>query len=318
MQNSGREKMGKKYLETKNKSLESSILGVWKTAVEEGAGRMDGRTAEYRNHRKKLESARQRREEKKVSVKKEEPVNPKDREDLDGSSNATGRGGAETAKKMKRAQEPAPGQMAETNKNDKSDDGEGLDAVQPKAVKKKFKDRKDKDIDNDGDVDDSDKFLHKRRKAVSKAVSKEEVDLDNNVEEYAQNAYFKVQSMKAALAKVWGLEEGKDVEVEEGLENSSNPANKQHLCAKNVVHEEWGDGKCITAQHADPDEEGNVAWYDVMFEHGIEKGVSINELKVTKAEGHMHASHDPKKKMKKTETGKKPAAIDLKPKIDDK
>ena len=60
----------------------------------------------------------------------------------------------------------------ETNKNDKSDDGDGLDAVQPKAVKKKFKDRKDKDIDNDGDVDDSDKFLHKRRKAISKAVGK--------------------------------------------------------------------------------------------------------------------------------------------------
>ena len=53
------------------------------------------------------------------------------------------------------------------------DDGEGLDKVQPKAVKKKFKDRKDKDIDNDGDVDDSDKFLHKRRKAVSKAMAKE-------------------------------------------------------------------------------------------------------------------------------------------------
>ena len=63
--------------------------------------------------------------------------------------------------------------QAEDNTNDKSDDGEGLDKVQPKAVKKKFKDRKDKDIDNDGDVDDSDRFLHKRRKAVSKAMAKE-------------------------------------------------------------------------------------------------------------------------------------------------
>ena len=49
-----------------------------------------------------------------------------------------------------------------------------LDPVNPKAVKKKFDDRKDKDIDNDGDVDSSDKYLHKRRKAVSKAVKGEE------------------------------------------------------------------------------------------------------------------------------------------------
>ena len=61
----------------------------------------------------------------------------------------------------------------ETNKNDKSDDGDGLDAVQPDAVKKKFKDRKDKDIDNDGDVDDSDKYLHKKRQAITKAIKKE-------------------------------------------------------------------------------------------------------------------------------------------------
>ena len=71
-------------------------------------------------------------------------------------------------------QEAAKKQQSETNKNDKSDDGEGMDAVQPKAVKKKFDDRKDKDIDNDGDTDSSDKFLHKKRKAISKAISKDE------------------------------------------------------------------------------------------------------------------------------------------------
>ena len=45
-----------------------------------------------------------------------------------------------------------------------------LDPVNKTAVKKKFDDRKDKDIDNDGDVDSTDKYLHKRRKAISKEI----------------------------------------------------------------------------------------------------------------------------------------------------
>ena len=61
-------------------------------------------------------------------------------------------------------------------KDDEDDNEDDLDDVNPKAVKKKFKNRKDKDIDNDGDVDDSDKFLHKKRKAISKAVAKDEED----------------------------------------------------------------------------------------------------------------------------------------------
>ena len=49
---------------------------------------------------------------------------------------------------------------------------EALDPVDKKELKGKHKDRKDKDIDNDGDVDSTDKYLHKRRKAVSKAMKK--------------------------------------------------------------------------------------------------------------------------------------------------
>ncbi len=91
--------------------------------------------------------------------------------------------------------------MKEDNTNDKSDDGEGMDKVQPKALKKKFKDRKDKDIDNDGDVDSSDRYLHKRRKAVSKAIKKEEsiFDIQGN----------RNLSMREALAKIWKTGAGK-------------------------------------------------------------------------------------------------------------
>ena len=59
---------------------------------------------------------------------------------------------------------------------------EALDPVNKDAVKKKFKDRKDKDIDNDGDVDSSDEYLHKKRKAISKAM-KEMTDAIEALEE---------------------------------------------------------------------------------------------------------------------------------------
>ena len=138
---------------------------------------------------------------------------------------------------------------------------EKMDAVNKTAVKKKFDDRKDKDIDNDGDVDSSDKFLHKRRKAISKAMSKDEGNKfgkaladarENgdktfvvsgqtyNVEDYNQDENYDVGtpentkakldatpgqsqddwnqqvetmqqkniSMREALAKMWGVEEG--------------------------------------------------------------------------------------------------------------
>ena len=64
--------------------------------------------------------------------------------------------------------------VEEDASNDKEDDGEGMDKVDPKALKKKFKDRKDGDINNDGKRDSTDKYLHKRRKEISKAIDKED------------------------------------------------------------------------------------------------------------------------------------------------
>jgi hypothetical protein len=46
-----------------------------------------------------------------------------------------------------------------------------LDPVNHKELKGDHSDRKDKDLDNDGKVDDTDKYLHSRRKKVSKIIA---------------------------------------------------------------------------------------------------------------------------------------------------
>ena len=151
--------------------------------------------------------------------------------------------------------------------------------------------KEDGDIDNDGDKDASDKYLAKRRKTVAKAIKKDKKE---------GNAFgMALKSAKDNGEKTFVVS-GKTYKVE-GLEDSPNTANSQHLCAKNVVHENWGNGTPISGQHAEPDAEGDIAWYDVMFEHGIEKGVSINELKVTKAESHHHSEKKKKKMDEKVE-----------------
>ena len=169
--------MGKKYLDTKGGTLESSILGVWKQAAT----------------------------------------------------------------------------VTETNKNDKSDDGEGLDAVQPKAVKKKFKDRKDKDIDNDGDTDSSDEYLHKRRKAVGKAMATEArqlkdkkkemmVSLKGNVKVidkadwpmFKKKGYVQAEEVEVAehLAKIKGntpADQGRRAAVEDDIERAEKKGDKKEV-----------------------------------------------------------------------------------------
>jgi len=86
--------------------------------------------------------------------------------------------------------------------NDSEDDsGETLDPVDKGELKGKLKDREDKDVDNDGDVDDADKFLHKKRKAISKAIKKEDHDCDEIHPDVSHKEWGKTQ------------EEGADLEI---------------------------------------------------------------------------------------------------------
>ena len=127
----------------------------------------------------------------------------------------------------------------------------------------------DADIDNDGDTDSSDEYLHNRRKAIKKAMKKEE------------------KCSTCGMMNCKCKHEATDLDadnVEKAL---------RHDCATHVASESWGYGECISGQHTlEEQEDGSaiVTHYDVMFEHGIEKDVPVEELKIMAEKSHLHAS----------------------------
>ena len=119
--------------------------------------------------------------------------------------------------------------------------------------------KEDGDIDNDGDKDASDKYLAKRRKAVSKAIKSEKKEnfigtSDNtkskldatpgqSSDEWNQQVEImqkKNTSMREALAKVWGFDEGK------------NPFEKEEN-VKAKKEDKTLTGKPMTKVSVDPD-----------------------------------------------------------------
>ena len=76
-------------------------------------------------------------------------------------------------------------------------------------------------------------------------------------------------------------------------------ASTLHMCAKNVMHEKFGRGECLYGMHAEPDENGHVSHYDIMFNHGIEKDMPITECEVLHERNHGPKGHNMKKKKDK-------------------
>jgi len=70
----------------------------------------------------------------------------------------------------------------------------------------------------------------------------------------------------------------------------------QHYCAKHVFSDVYGEGVVVEGQHADPDENGDIEWYTVQFDHG-EEVIFTEDVEVMMAE--YHNNHSPMNKKAK-------------------
>ena len=101
-----------------------------------------------------------------------------------------------------------------------------------------------------------------------------------------------IKEAYAGIHEGYGKKEEKE-EKEEGCVPKSEKG--EHNCAKKVCHEQFGEGQCIFGEHAEPDENGFVSHYDVLFGHGVEKNVPVSEMEVLFSES--HGGHKKKKTM---------------------
>ena len=227
--------MGKKYLDTKEGSLEQSVLGVWQTAIDEGEARMDGRTKQYKEHRAKLESRRSKAQEKLDPVGKE-----------------------------------------------------------------------DGDIDNDGDKDSTDKYLAKRRKAISKAIKKDKKEETDLEEGPFSSKSSKIQTKVAPAVKTFKdkgkKSKSKKEEVEESYEIGTDEYRKH-------------------TQDVTPGEDGE--WVDAVKKKNESMREALAKVWNTTEDKNpfkKEAKKDLTKEVKngKTMTGKKVASVDINPTIKEK
>lgn len=233
----------------------------------------------------------------------------------------------------------------------------------------------DADIDNDGDVDSSDEYLHKRRKAIKKSMKENEVEpeqakdgmkkcpecggsMENHHPECSKYTSSEKKKMKEddrntneavdhkkqydrhmelhykhANKGDWDKAEhhgkkaedhaekhfkktgkkikdpgytGDSVHIESvNLDAKSAEKALKHDCASHVTSEQWGYGECIPGQHTleeTAEGEARVTHYDVMFEHGVEFNVPVEELTIVAEKNHSHKAKKeamtPKQKQK--------------------
>jgi len=183
----------------------------------------------------------------------------------------------------------------------------------------------DADIDNDGDVDSSDEYLHNRRATIKKKMKhsksgklghKDVAEASDEMDECPECGG-STENHDPDCSRV---ESSKKKKLEDDLDAKSAGKAMKHDCATHVASESWGYGECISGQHTLVEQEDGTAivtHYDVMFEHGIEENVAVEDLTILREKSHMHASKQymDRGKGKMANDGANKAATDAKARI---
>ena len=166
--------------------------------------------------------------------------------------------------------------------------------------KKKNGKKADKDYDGDGKVESSkDEYFGSKDKAIKKDMGKDvkeerwwDVDMNEAVYGGKKEAPKDTRMVVTAADKKANTPAyqkykagSKLYKAADHMDEGYGKKKKKHDCASKVKHEEYGVGNCIAEMH-DLVENGNVAHYDVLFGHGVEKHVPVESLQIL--EGHMH------------------------------
>lgn len=132
--------------------------------------------------------------------------------------------------------------------------------------------KSDADIDNDGDVDSSDKYLHKRRKAIAKSMKKEGGAKVTPCPKC--NGSMENHEPECPLAKSESCGSDHKKNKKEEVEYNNQP----------VVSEQWGFGEVIETT-----DEG----LNVYFDHGVEFNVPVSSLTFLEDKKHTKGATKP-------------------------
>ena len=267
--------LGEDYINAKTLATESAVSALYKVFVEHHQKDKDGNTIP---HEDELNESDEKTFKVRVTDKKtgKSYVRMASRTkiaELRANSNIS-------SVEMTGYGEPAKSEKYKGKSTAATKSGKGLDPVG----------KEDSDIDNDGDVDKSDKYLHKRRKAIGKAIAAKE---DYNW----QNGFAELIEKKDKEKKITGegvnnqklikvfpvgeqMEEPKDKQLDQ-KEKKANMAKKQVL-QKKLQAVRMGAGSDIQASH---EPEGDMVEAKVDKDMIFGKSAARNERRFGK-KGH--------------------------------